>query len=112
MTPYRPEDLAENWEFKILRAPTGIFRNPETLRAILEEEARGGWILVEKFDDTRIRLKRRPSAKKTLDEIPDGYDPYRSTVGTAGSAIVVMALVGLGLALVLLFGGLAALASR
>ena len=35
------------------------FRNPAKMRAILDEEnRRGGWVLVEKFDNHRIRLKR------------------------------------------------------
>ena len=58
MTPYNTKDLDEGWEFKILRSNFAAFRNPEKLRAILEEEKRGGWTLVEKFDDQRIRLKR------------------------------------------------------
>lgn len=28
MTPYTPSDLAENWEFKILRSATGSFKDP------------------------------------------------------------------------------------
>ena len=63
MTPYTEKDLAEGWEFKILGPTSAAFRKPEKLRAILEEESRGGWTLVEKFDDTRIRLKR-PSAAR------------------------------------------------
>src|SRR5690348_5500664 len=33
MTTYTPQDLAENWEFKILRGAIGGFREPERLRA-------------------------------------------------------------------------------
>ena len=58
MTPYNTQDLAEGWEFKILRSNFREFRNQEKLRAVLDEEKRGGWTLVEKFDDQRIRLKR------------------------------------------------------
>ena len=57
MTPYSAKDLDEGWEFKILRSNFGAFRRPEKLQAFLEEEKRGGWTLVEKFDDQRVRLK-------------------------------------------------------
>jgi hypothetical protein len=82
MTTYSPKDLAEDWEFKILRAGTAVFRKPERLREILEEEKRGGWVLVEKFDDQRIRLKRPAGAKVVVGDFADGYDPYRTEVGT------------------------------
>jgi hypothetical protein len=56
MSAYSQRDLAEDWEFKILRSTTGVFRDPVRLRAILEEEARAGWSMVEKFDNGRVRL--------------------------------------------------------
>jgi hypothetical protein len=65
MTPYTPQDIAENWEFKILRSAASQFRNPAWLRSILEEEARAGWIMIEKFDNSRVRLKTaRQCARK------------------------------------------------
>jgi hypothetical protein len=89
MTPYNAKDLDEGWEFKILRSNFSSFRNPEKLRAILEEEKRGGWTLVEKFDDQRIRLKRPASAKQIQGELADGYDPYRTTVGMGQNGVAV-----------------------
>jgi hypothetical protein len=88
MTSYRPQDLAEDWEFKILRSNTNAFRKPETLRAILEEEKRGGWTLVEKFDDARIRLKRPAGTKVVEEDLASGYDPYRTMVGSAGGMVL------------------------
>jgi hypothetical protein len=79
LTPYTPDDLAGGWQFKILGSPFGRFKNPDYLRTALEEEAQAGWTLVEKFDDTRIRLKR-PASYAQLDGKLD-FDPYRSTVG-------------------------------
>jgi len=58
MTRYRTEEL-EGWEFKIVRAATRKFRRPEVLQRVCEEEARAGWEMLEKFDDSRIRFKRR-----------------------------------------------------
>jgi hypothetical protein len=104
MTPYTRQELAEDWEFKILRSSFGTFRNPERLRAILDEEKRGGWILVEKFDDCRIRLKRQAGTKVIQADFADGYDPYRTTVGMSQGALVTVILgfmvaIGIGLLL-------------
>ncbi len=79
MTGYTATDLADGWEFKILRSATGAFKKPEVLRQFLEEEARAGWVMIEKFDSQRVRLKR-PAAAKSGDSAL-GFDPYRTTVG-------------------------------
>jgi hypothetical protein len=97
LTHYSPNDLNQDWEFKILR---GSFRDPARMRAILEEEKRGGWILVEKFDDARIRLKRRPRVKAIEEDFASGYDPYRTYAGP--SAQVVLLVSGLLLALAMM----------
>lgn len=94
MTPYTNKDLAEGWEFKIIRANTAYFRKPEQLRAVLEEERKGGWTLVEKFDDSRIRLKRPAGAKVVQGDFADGYDPYRTTVGISQGWIALAILAG------------------
>jgi hypothetical protein len=100
MTPYQPNDLADGWEFKIVRSGMNAFKNPERMRAILEEESKAGWILVEKFDNQRIRLKR-PAFAKNLDPKLD-FDPYRTYVGTGEGhlAAVIIALIFGGLLLV------------
>jgi hypothetical protein len=96
MTPYSTKDLDEGWEFKIVRSNFGTFRSPEKLRAVLEEEKRGGWTLVEKFDDHRIRLKRPAGAKEAQGDFADGYDPYRTTV--MPPTALVMAILGIAVA--------------
>ncbi len=92
MSPYTTNDLADGWEFKILRSNFREFRNQERLRAVLEEEKRGGWTLVEKFDDQRIRLKRPAATKMTQGDLADGYDPYRTTVGLSQGALMLTAV--------------------
>ena len=92
MTPYSAKDLDEGWEFKILRSNFAAFRRPEKLQAVLEEEKRGGWTLVEKFDDQRIRLKRPAGAKFAQSDFADGYDPYRTTVGASQNALALTAV--------------------
>jgi hypothetical protein len=79
MTAYTPADLAENWEFKILRSATGAFKDPAALQRYLAEEARAGWTLVEKFDNSRIRLKRPVAARQQ--DAQCTFDPYRTSVG-------------------------------
>ena len=79
MTPYTPRDLAENWEFKILRSATGAFKDPAVMQRCLAEEAQAGWTLVEKFDNSRIRLKRPAAARQQ--DAQCTFDPYRTKVG-------------------------------
>lgn len=105
MTSYTPQDLGEDWEFKILRANTGAFRKPEVLRSVLTEEAKAGWQLVEKFDDNRLRLKR-PGTAKTRDA-QLSFDPYRTRYGISdlqlASMIVGAVLTGVTLILMLVW---------
>lgn len=79
MTGYTQADLIEGWEFKILRSVTGAFGKPDRLRQALEEESRAGWVLVEKFDNGRVRLKRPASAR--AGDAALGFDPYRTSYG-------------------------------
>jgi hypothetical protein len=79
MTPYSEDDLRDDWEFKILRSTSDTFRRPDELRRVLEEEGRAGWVLVEKFDDQRLRLKRRSDAQ--AHDYAADFDVYRTYVG-------------------------------
>jgi hypothetical protein len=79
MTPYSSQDLNEDWEFKILRSMRGAFGDPQQLQSILEVERQAGWVLVEKFDHGRIRLKRPVSARAGDSNL--GFDAYRTYVG-------------------------------
>lgn len=98
MTHYQADELAENWEFKIVRSSMASFKKPERLRQVLEEEAQAGWVLVEKFDDSRIRLKRPAAARER--DIKLDFDPYRTFVGPSQNLIALFTLGGvLGLAL-------------
>lgn len=89
MTGYSTEDL-NGWEFKIIRSAFGAFRNPDKVRRLLEEESRAGWELLEKFDDQRIRLKRKVEKRKNDSTL--GYDAYRTSYGTPEYAIAVVVL--------------------
>jgi hypothetical protein len=85
MTPYTAGDLSQDWEFKIIRSATGGFRNTEFLRRTLEEEAQAGWVLVEKFDNSRVRLKRPAKARELDSKLH--IDAYRTYVGMSDVAI-------------------------
>jgi hypothetical protein len=80
MTAYSQEEL-QGWEFKIVRANTSVFGKPEVLNKLIQEEARAGWALVEKFDDQRIRFKRPVSARQNDGQLPPDVNPYRTHYG-------------------------------
>ena len=105
MTQYEPEDLQDEWEFKIVRSPSAALRRPETLRQLMDEEARAGWVFLEKLDDSRARFKRSTGARYRDALLPAGVDPYRTRYGReskAPSALLAI-MVGLLLAGVLAF---------
>jgi hypothetical protein len=107
LTTYTPEDLAGDWEFKIVRSTGTPFHRPETLQRLVEEEAAAGWVLVEKFDDSRVRFKRPSSARERDYLLPPEVDPYRTqygvSEGTVGMVVVgVMVLVIAAVLLVVL----------
>ena len=84
MTKYTDADLQEGWEFKILRANTAAFRKPEVFQKACAEEAAAGWVLVEKFDDQRLRFKRPLSAREKDSSLD--FDPYRTQYGISTAA--------------------------
>lgn len=90
MTTYSREDLADGWEFKILRSSTAAFRRADKLQRVLEEEARAGWTLVEKFDNSRVRLKRPVHARSGDKDL--GFDPYRTQIGMSDTMLGVVVL--------------------
>jgi hypothetical protein len=99
MTNYAPEDLNEDWEFKIVRSSFNKFRNSEQLKQMLKEESQAGWSLVEKFDNGRVRLKRPASASRNDHLLPREVDPYRTTYGGGEAALVLLILGVTGAAL-------------
>jgi hypothetical protein len=100
MAQYTQDDLRNDWEFKIVRSETGAFRRPEVLQRLVEEEAQAGWVMVEKFDDMRVRFKRPRSARASDAYLPQGVDPYRTHYGTsfARPAVILGLVLMLGLA--------------
>ena len=89
MATYGKEDL-DGWEFKIVRTNTEYFRKPENLRKVIEEEAKAGWEMVEKFDNSRVRFKRKTDMRKN-DQFLD-IDPYRTQLGMGSGPMVALIL--------------------
>lgn len=110
MTRYTREELDGDWEFKIMRSVTNAFSNPQTLADALEVEALGGWQMVEKFDDGRVRLKRPAAARQNDAMLPAGYDPYRTRYGISEAQLaaiiigVIFCLIGIAVVMANFFG--------
>jgi hypothetical protein len=101
VTPFNTDPSGEV-EYKIIRSATGAFKNPAKFRAALEEEARAGWELVEKLDNSRARLRRSVAWREK-----DGglsQDPYRITVGMSQVALGLSIAFGVMGGMVLLAG--------
>lgn len=98
MTQYRSEEL-DGWEFKIVRSTMGSFKNLDKVQQLCNEEAKSGWEMIEKFDNARIRFKRRTSMRSndSLAEI----DPYRTSFGI-GEGRLASIIIGV----LLLLGGI------
>jgi len=110
MTDYKPEDLAAGWEFKILRSATSRFKDPDFLRQTLADEARAGWAILEKFDNSRVRV-RRPVAARSGDARL-GSDPYQTWVGITDNQLAIRIILSILGVFALVGGMIAFLATR
>lgn len=95
MTRYTRDELDNDWEFKIVRSVTGKFKKREVVEQVRAEEAMAGWVMVEKFDDSRIRFKRQTKAQLNDISLPPGFDPYRTTYGLSegGLAFTIIGII-------------------
>ena len=93
MTKYTDAELLASWEFKILRSNTAAFKKPDVLRKVCEEEAQAGWVLLEKFDNSRLRFKR-PLSARANDSTLIGYDPYRTNYGISPLKFTLLVVAG------------------
>jgi hypothetical protein len=92
MTTYSQEEL-QGWEFKIVRANTSVFGKSAELNKLIQEEAQAGWIMVEKFDDSRVRFKRPVSAREKDAQLPADVNPYRTHYGMSPLRFTLLILV-------------------
>jgi len=73
---YDPKELI-GWEFKIVRAKFPIFAETATVKRAERQERESGWVLIEKFDDRRLRFKR-PIAER-INDTKRKSNPYSTT---------------------------------
>lgn len=100
MTNYSGDDL-KGWEFKIVRSSTAYFKKPANLQKVIQEEAQAGWEMVEKFDNNRVRFKRRTDMRGSDSMLE--IDAYRIKVGMGEGKLVGLIVGILALALGLVF---------
>jgi hypothetical protein len=103
MTPYSGDELNNEWEFKIVRSATGAYRKSDVFQRLLNEESIAGWQLLEKLDNSRIRFKRPKSARKRDNMLPQGFDPYRTQMGS-DTRRTLFIILGVGIAALLVAG--------
>lgn len=92
LTEYSKKDM-DDWEFKIVRANLNAFKNSDTLKKVIDEESKAGWIFLEKFDDHRIRFKRKISERQN--DSKRDIDPYRTEYGISQWAILIFIILGI-----------------
>lgn len=97
-------------EYKIIRSAIGAFKDPATFRAALDEEARAGWELMEKLDNSRARLRRLTECRKRDAEL--GQDPYRTQVGISEAALTLSIIVAVVLGTALVLGVIMAMVNK
>jgi hypothetical protein len=105
MTQYTRDELDNDWEFKIVKSATGRFKKREIVEQVRAEENIAGWVMVEKFDDSRIRFKRPVSAQRNDFNLPPEIDPYRTNFGISESGLglsIAGVIVGVGVIVALL----------
>jgi hypothetical protein len=111
MATYAQDEVQGEWEFKIVRSESRAFRRPEVMRALIEEEAQAGWVLLEKLDDGRVRFRRSKRAQARDIYLPEGVDPYRTRYDRGSSSATrtavmlgLLMLTGLGFGAFLVMG--------
>ncbi len=99
MTTYSGNDLS-GWEFKIIRSNFGRFSKLEEVQQVCREEAESGWELLEKFDQYRLRFKRRIEHRSGDNSAR--IDPYRTSPNSNIMGSKLALLIGLLLVAVVL----------
>ena len=78
-------------EYKTIQSTTPLFADTKKMQAVLEEEAKAGWRLVEKFDNYKLRLQRDISAR--ANDASAGFDVYRTQVGVSNAITYTIATI-------------------
>jgi hypothetical protein len=96
MTNYDEKYSQGDFEYKILRSNGCVFRKRAVLERVKAEEALSGWVMIEKFDNKRLRFRRPLTAQSNDGQLLPGIDPYRTQYGLSegfktGIAIAIIA---------------------
>ncbi|MBC6480627.1 MAG: hypothetical protein GDA56_25535 [Hormoscilla sp. GM7CHS1pb] len=78
--PYTAPQTGD-WEYKIVRASSDLFRDPKVFRKLCREEEYAGWVLLEKLDNQRVRFQRSRASRQPIAPGPRPIDPYRCHYG-------------------------------
>ncbi len=109
---YNQEELEKDWEFKIVKSATGNFKKYAIVEQVKAEESEAGWVMVEKFDNNRIRFKRSRKAMQNDPYLPPHIDPYCTNYGISEAALafsilgVIFAIIGVFLTILYFTGNL------
>jgi hypothetical protein len=97
LVKYNNEELNNEWEFKIVRSVMGSFKHPHVLEQVIKEESIYGWELIEKFDNARLRFKRKKNNDfgKITSTVNDQYRSYYGMSPGKFTAIVLLITFGL-----------------
>ena len=93
---YPAELLAEDWEFKTIKARGSPFRYKSELVEVMAEEQAFGWLLLEKVDDRTIRVKRQRRFREYDHEVESEIDPYRTYYRTLNDTLIEISVWMLG----------------
>ena len=85
---YPAELLAEDWEFKTIKARGSPFRYKAELEEFMAEEQVFGWILAEKIDDHTIRVKRQCRFREYDNDVESEINPYRTYYRTWNDTVI------------------------
>ncbi|MCR4316164.1 MAG: hypothetical protein NUW37_07440 [Planctomycetes bacterium] len=92
LTGYNSQDLQGDFQFKIVR---GDYRTAEKIRDMLSKQAAYGWQFLEKFDNTRIRLKRKAPSNMDYEDDEAYATKHGSTADEkVGIAVLIAVLAG------------------
>lgn len=72
-------------EYKVIQATTPHFAKSQNISAVMSEEEKAGWRLLEKCDNYKLRLQRDISHRANDKNL--GIDPYRTQVGINNAII-------------------------
>jgi hypothetical protein len=68
-------------EYKVVQSTTPLFAKLQNINAVMAEESKAGWQLVEKYDNYKLRLQRDISHRANDKNL--AFDAYRSQVGVS-----------------------------